>query len=165
MPRYFDPKVWRPIPGFETYVCDQDGRVANRETGTTLYLNYLFRYQSKRTGETLGTKGYTLVRKDDHGNRKNIKLSMQACIRRAWPDLPTDHIVIDGVVYRQCYRGNDWYYISKNGVLINHRYNNRRIRITYRKDGSASARVTLHGVQETIDVDMLVEHVWFESEE
>lgn len=161
MARYFDPKVWRPIPGFEHYVCDRDGRVMNRETGTVLIKQRLNNRRSKRTGEPIGTEGYTLRQTGFYKTSKRTNMSVESCIRRAWPDLPTDHIVLDGIEYRQCFPGNDWYYISQDGVLVNHRYNNRQIALKIHKDGGASARVSIDGRQTVVDIDDLVDEVWF----
>lgn len=161
MARYFDPKVWRPIPGFENYVCDRDGNVANRDSGVVLVKQLLNCRRSKVTGEEIGTRGYTLHYTGHYKKGKHTNVSVVSCIRRAWPDLPTDHIVLDDVKYRQCFPGNDWYYISQDGVLVNHRYNDRRIAIKIRKDGGASARVSIDGRQSVVDIDDLVDAVWF----
>lgn len=163
MARYFDPKVWRPIPGYEKYVCDKDGHVANRQSGVTLSLTYLNRHRSKRTGEIIGTKGYGLLKSGYPGDSRRANMTPQACVRLAWPDLPIDHIMVDGVEFRQCYPGNDSYYISAEGILINHRYNNRQIRLVIHSDGSMTARVTLDGIQHVVDIDDLIDQVWHES--
>lgn len=160
MEKYFDPKVWRPISGFKKYVCTQDGRVMNRETGNILAKCFINRHRTKRTGKCIGAKGYILRASDVCNNQKRSNISVTSCIRLAWPDLDISKIVLDGVEYRQCYPGNDWYYISKDGILINHRYNDRRLKTRTRKDGAVVARITLDGMNRTVNVSKLFNTVW-----
>lgn len=155
---YFDPKIWRPIPGFSKYVCDKDGHVANRRTGCHLTPYHLGSRRLK-SGERSGTWGYDLQRDTFKGSQR-VHMSILQLLDLVWPDLDNGTLELDGKVYVALTYAAPGYYISQDGDIINRRYNMRHIAQEVHKDGTASVRLTVNGLQAIFDVDTLIHEAW-----
>lgn len=155
---YFNPKIWRPIPGFPNYVCTKDGQVANSKTGRHL-TPYNLGSRRRKSGLHTGTKRYDLFKEGYFGSQR-VHISRLRVIELTWPDLDTSYLIEDGVEYLELTHSAPGYYISKEGEIINKRYNMRHMAVTILRDGSAKVRLTIDGIQHIFDVDKLIEEVW-----
>lgn len=142
-------KNWRSIPDFEGYLCNREGEVYSLKTR-----QYIHPAQSNWRSSP-GSYAYTLYA----GKHKRRHISVKNLVKLVWPDWfgPLD-LMIDGVEYRQLPEYQD-YYISEDGILINHAYNDRRIATVWHGD-KETARISVNQIQITISINELLKELW-----
>lgn len=147
-PTILDP-AWRPIPGFDQYICNSDGEVYNLKRKS-----YLRSHQANRRSQA---KSYTLWY--DDGSKRKKHICVRQLIKEVWPEYGNPLIIfVDDVEYRQL---PEWqnYYIAQDGTLINHDYNDREISTTWHGDRE-TARISVDQIQITICINDILKELW-----
>ena len=140
---------WRPIPGFENYICNTEGEVYN-----VTRKSYLRACASNP--KSPNSVSYNLI--GPGGRRRHI--SKPQLLKEVWPEYGTRLVIfINDVEYRQLPNYQD-YYISEEGILVNHRYGNHVMSTEWHGD-QETARISVEQIQITICINDILRQLWY----